>query len=156
MKSRPLPNKIRFTQEGYDELKKRHDELTAERPDAVEHLRKSREMGDLKENGYYKASRSKLNFIDGQLTRMKFQLKNAQIVETGSSDRIDIGSTITLKNDEREMTFQIVGDLEANPSEGKLSMLSPIGRATKGRKVGDEIIIETPRGKIVYILKDIK
>ncbi|MEK7571542.1 MAG: transcription elongation factor GreA [Patescibacteria group bacterium] len=144
-------SKIRFTQEGYEELKKRYAQFLADRPDAVMHLKTAREMGDLSENGYYKASRAKLSFIDGQLMRMKFQLKNAEIVEQVAGT-VDIGCTIILEKDGNQTTYRIVGDLEANPSEGTISLLSPIGKAVKHKKVGDTITLHTPKGELLFKL----
>lgn len=149
-------NTIRFTKEGYDKLLKEQEELIAQRPAVVEDLKKARELGDLKENGYYQASRQKLNAIDRRLFRIKMQMKQAVIVDSTNTDHVTIGSTITLKNDESERKYTMVGDLEANPSEGKISLLSPLGRAVEGKKVGEEIILQTPRGKIAYQITAIK
>ena len=125
-------NKIRFTKEGYEKLKEEYKDLLRQRPLAVEDLKKAREMGDLSENGYYKESKFKLNFIDGRLRRFSDYLKRADIIDTDGSklqiDTVYIGSTVTLNDGKREKTYQIVGDLEANPGEGRLSLLSPIGR----------------------------
>lgn len=152
---RPMPQGARFTKAGFEKLKNDYEELKQTRPAAVEDLRKAREMGDLKENGYYKASRQKLNSIDANLTRMAFNLKFAKIVDESEMDGITIGSTVTLANPDREMTYQFVGDLEANPSEGKLSLLSPIGRAVEGKKVGDIVEVRTPSGVFNYKIKKI-
>lgn len=146
----------RFTKAGYEKLKKEYEELKSTRPAAVEDLKKAREMGDLKENGYYKASRQKLNAIDANLARMAYNLKFAKIVGEGNLEGVGIGSTVTLATTEREMTYQFVGDLEANPSEGKLSLLSPIGRAVEGKKMGDTIKVHTPSGIFVYTIKKIQ
>lgn len=143
--------KIRFTKEGFEKLKKDYEKLLSERPDAVEHLKKARELGDLSENGYYKASRAKLSFIDGQLMRMKYNLREADIVKHSTAG-ITIGKTIKLTNKDRTLKFRIVGDLEANPGEGTISLLSPIGRAVQGKKEGDEVIIKTPAAEIAYTL----
>jgi len=157
MNKRPVQqiHHARFTKSGYEKIKKEYEELKAQRPAAVADLKKAREMGDLKENGYYQASRQKLNTIDASLTRMAYHIKYASIIEETGLEFVGMGSTVTLANKEREMTYQFVGDLEANPSEGKLSLLSPIGRAVEGKKVGDEIEINTPSGVFVYIIKKI-
>ena len=141
---------IRFTKEGFEKLKKDYEELKAERPDAVEHLKKARDMGDLSENGYYKASKAKLASIDGRLWKMSMDIKHALVIEDSKNSGIDIGKTVTLANDKREMTYKVVGDLEANPSEGKISLLSPIGKAIAGKQLGDEIKITTPSGEVAY------
>ncbi len=141
---------VRFTKEGYAKLKKEYEELLQSRPAAVEDLKKARDMGDLSENGYYKASRSKLSFIDARLRKFSLDIKYALIVDTKSSDTIGIGSTVTLANGKGEREYHIVGDLEANPSEGKLSLLSPLGKAIAGKQKGAEVEIITPNGSILY------
>src|SRR5436190_14712945 len=104
---------IPFTKEGYEKVKDEFEKLKSDRPDAVGHLKKAREMGDLSENGYYKASRAKLSFIDARLFRMKIQLKYAVIVDGTKAMGVDIGSKVTLTNKDREVTYHMVGDLEA-------------------------------------------
>lgn len=153
---RPLPPKIRFTKEGFKKLKKEHEELLAQRPHAVSELKKAREMGDLSENGYYKASKQKLNFIDGQLRRSAHAIKYAEIIESGGTDMVQIGRTVTLSDGKIDRIYKIVGDWEADPSSGKLSLLSPIGKAIANKKVGDEVIIEIPAGKKVYKIAALK
>ena len=146
---------MRFTQAGYEDLQKEHAKLIAERPAAVEDLRKAREMGDLKENGYYQASRAKLSSIDSRLVRISYNLKTAKIVDEDASGGIGIGSTVTLVNPDREMTYQFVGDLEADLGARKLSLLSPIGRAVEGKKEGDSVDITTPSGVVSYTVKKV-
>ena len=147
---------IRFTKEGFEKAQQEYEELQKQRPAVVEDLKKAREMGDLKENGYYQASRRKLSYIDGRLFRLKMDMKYAVIIETTAGDRVSIGSKVALVNEEKEISYTIVGDFEANPSEGKISLLSPLGLAIDGKKIGDEVALETPRGKIVYKLVAIK
>ncbi len=146
---------MRFTKAGYEKLQQEYEELKRERPAAVEDLRKARELGDLKENGYYKASRQKLSTIDARLVRVSYNLKTAKIVAETEPGKIGIGNSVTLDTNGNERTFQFVGDLEANPGEGKLSLLSPLGRAVEGRKVGDVAEVNTPSGVISYTIKKI-
>jgi transcription elongation factor GreA len=143
-------DKIRFTQKGYDDLKQELADLKAERPGVIEDVQKARELGDLKENGYYQASKAKLRTIDSRMTRITYYLKVGEIVAEQVAGEVGIGTTVTLKNDVREMTYAIVGDLEANPSEGKLSLRSPIGKALERKKQGDEVEIVIPSGTVKY------
>lgn len=133
--------KIRFTKDGLEKLKKERSELKASRPAAVEDLKKARDMGDLSENGYYKAAKQKLSGIDYRLRTMDFQIKQAEVINN---------MIVTLQNGDKTVTYTIVGDLEANPSMGSISHKSPIGRAVEGRKKGEAIEILTPSGKIKY------
>jgi|SRR5579885_3540859 len=136
--------RIRFTKSGYETVQKEYQDLLAQRPAAVEDLKKARELGDLSENGYYKASRARLSFIDSQLRRLSLALKQAVVVATASSDTIVIGSKVRLSFGDKEVSYEIVGDLEANPAEGKISLLSPLGKALEGKRVGEEVKIVTP------------
>jgi transcription elongation factor GreA len=144
--------RIRFTQQGYDSLQAQYKDLIQRRKPAVLDLTKAREMGDLKENGYYRAARSNLNSIDHQIRTISHQLKNAFIIDVSNSSIVDVGAQITLKNDKEEVTYSIVGDLESNPLEKKISLLSPIGKAVMGKREGDEISIQTPSGNLFYTL----
>jgi transcription elongation factor GreA len=153
---RPLPPKIRFTSEGFEKLKKEREDLLKERPDAVEHLKRAREMGDLSENGYYKASRQKLNQIDGRLRMVEHAIKYADIIESTEANVVEIGRTVTIQDGTIERVYEIVGDWEADPSAGKLSLLSPIGRAIANKKVGDEVLFEIPAGKKTLVIKALK
>lgn len=143
-------NKIRFTKEGFAKAQAEYEELLKQRPAVVEDLKKAREMGDLKENGYYQASRQKLSAIDGRLFRLKMDMRYAVIAETSSDDAVSIGSHVTLLDGENELKYTIVGDFEANPIEGKISLLSPLGRALENKKIGETIHLELPRGKVIY------
>lgn len=156
MNKRPIQiHRMRFTKSGYEALQKEHADLTAERPSVILDVQKARELGDLKENGYYQASKAKLRSIDSRLMRISYDLKTAKIIDDQSTGSINIGNTVTLANADREMTFQMVGDLEANPSEKKLSLLSPIGRAVEGKKEGDAVEITTPSGIVKYTVKKV-
>lgn len=136
-------------------MQQEYEDLKKERPAVVEDVKKARELGDLKENGYYQASKAKLRSIDSRLMHLSYTLKTAKIVDEQNSGSINIGSIVTLANTERELTYQFVGDLEADPAEKKLSLLSPIGRAVTGKKEGDTVTVQTPSGSITYLIKKV-
>lgn len=150
-KIEPIP----FTQEGFEKIQQEQKELIAARPEAVEHLRKAREMGDLSENGYYKASRQKLNSIDARLRRIDFLLKYGVIVSSAQSGSVDIGSTVVLDDGKREVTYTIVGSEESNPSLGTISHRSPLGRSLLGKKTGETVVLHVPAGEIIYSIRKI-
>lgn len=141
---------IRFTKKGFEALKKTYEDLKNSRPAAVADLKRAREMGDLSENGYYKAARAKLSEIDRNLRKFLFELKSADVVENSNSNQVGIGHTVRLSDGKKEKIFQIVGDLEADPIQGKISLLSPLGQALERKKVGDTAKITTPKGTIAY------
>lgn len=154
MKINPLykkPARIPFTREGYQKVLEQQKKLLGERPEAVENLRKSREMGDLSENGYYKASRAKLSFIDAQLRRLDRLVRLGTV--TGHavlSGVIGFGSTVTVKNPKITRTLTIVGGYESNPAENSISHISPLGKALLGHKQGDTIVLRAPGGDMEY------
>ena len=141
---------IRFTKKGFETLKKTYEDLKNSRPAAVLDLKKAREMGDLSENGYYKAARAKLSEIDRNLRKFLIELKSADVVESSVSNKVGIGRTVKLSDGKKEIIFQIVGDLEADPKHRKISLLSPLGQALERKKVGDRAEIITQSGKISY------
>jgi transcription elongation factor GreA len=146
----PLMQRIPFTKKGFSELLEEKNKYEKLRPEAVEHLRKAREMGDLSENGYYKASRQQLSFIDGKLRHIERLRRLAVIVEPQQNGVIQLGSTVNLIVQGKKVVFQIVGGYESDPKEGTISDRSPLGKALIGKKVGDIITVSTPRGSVIY------
>lgn len=147
-KEHPIP----FTREGYEKLQEEKKTLLSQRPEAVEHLRKAREMGDLSENGYYKASRSRLSFLDAQLRRVDRLLRAGVVVKPSGTGIVDIGSTVTMTDGAKESTYMIVGGYESDPQHRTISHLSPIGKALIERKAGDKIEVTTPSGVVTYTI----
>lgn len=146
------PRNYVFTKDGYEKLQKEQEALLVKRKEVIETLKKAREMGDLSENGLYKAAKFELGDTDRKLRRAKTMLSQATIVTKTSNDTVGIGSTISVLIGEKKDTFTIVGDFEADPINKKISQNSPIGRALMGRKVGDTISFSAPSGSVVYTL----
>lgn len=137
--------KIPFTQSGYQKLLDEKAKCLKERPEVVGNLQKAREMGDLSENGYYKESKSRLNWIDGRIRYLTRLVRQAEIVASGQ---------VVLSDDEKIYEYKIVGGYESNPAEKTISYQSPLGRAIYGKKAGDIVKVETPNGTKEYkILK---
>ena len=137
-------------------MQQEEKELLTKRLPAIEDLQKARALGDLKENGYYQASRQKVNGIDHRLRQLKLYLKYGKIIESTGTDSAGIGNTIVVHDGTKEITYSLVGQHEADPKLGKLSDRSPIGRALMGSKVGDTVAIEVPSGTLSYVIKSIK
>jgi transcription elongation factor GreA len=150
-----IPDPIPFTKEGFENLKKEQQELIVSRKDAVTDLSKARAMGDLSENGYYKAAKMKLSSIDNRLARLKYMIRYAKVSDTIKKETIDIGSTFVVNDGKIEKTFILVGGYESNPLEGKISHISPLGKALLGKRKGDTAIFKAPIGEITYIIKEI-
>ncbi len=144
---------IPFTKEGYEKMLAEREELLKSRPEAVEHLRKAREMGDLSENGYYHASRARLSSLDARLRQLERLRRYGVIVETRQSNTVELGSTVVLKSDTNEMTLTIVGGYESNPREKTISFKSPIGSALLHKREGQIITVQAPAGAKEYVIK---
>lgn len=147
--------RAQFTKQGYEEHKQEYEQLVASRPAAVADLKKARDLGDLSENGYYKSARAKLSSIDHRIRQLKYILATAEVVERKKKGIVEIGSTVTITDGKAQKTFTLVGGYEANPSAGKLSHLSPIGKALLGKKLHDFVEITTPSQKIAYTITKI-
>lgn len=154
MRKKQLPV-IPFTKEGYKKTRQEHDQLLEERKDAVSQLQKAREMGDLSENGFYKTAKAKLSSIDYRLNRLKYLICFAKIKEINTNGTIDIGNTIVVNDANQTRSFTIVGEHESDPSEKKISHLSPLGKALIGKRAGDEITVQTLSGITVYTIVEV-
>lgn len=147
--------KVFLTKEGLEELKKEHEEISrVKRPAIVKRLSQARDQGDLSENAEYHAAREELSFVDGRIDELEELLKSVVVIEdhakTGADRSVELGSKVTIKIDGREEVYSVVGEFEADPAEKKISHESPLGKALIGKKVGQEVEVEAPVGKIIY------
>jgi transcription elongation factor GreA len=153
-----MTNTYILTEEGHKNMLVELEELkNTRRPKAVERLKKAREMGDLSENSEYVAAREDLSFIDGRIQEIEAILKDIQVIKANkNTSTIDIGSTIHVEVNGSKDTFMIVGEMEADLTQKKLSHQSPIGKALMGAKKGEKVSIEIPAGTVTYLILDIK
>lgn len=151
----PKPGRIPFTRAGYQQLLDEKKKLLGERPEAVEHLRKSREMGDLSENGYYKASRAKLSSLDARLRHLERLIRFGKVVESARTGFVDIGSVVTIADGQKETTYTIVGGYESDPKKHTISYLSPIGKALMGKREKETVTVTIPSGSVHYAIVSI-
>ena len=148
---------ILLTSEGFLELETELNNLkTVERPRIIEAIKEARAQGDLSENADYDAARDEQAKIESRITELEYKLENAKIIEKVSGDVVSVGTTVTVKyvDDDDEEEYSIVGSMEADPFENKISNESPIGRAIMNRRVGDIISVESPNGS--YDIKIVK
>ena len=149
--------KIPFTKEAYERLKSERLRLKKLREEVIVRLQAARELGDLSENGAYKYAKFELGNIGRQLREINFQLTYGEVKEKGNKDGvIGFGNLVTVKNDEKSLTFLLVSEYEANPQEAKLSLSSPIGQAVVGKKAGDTIAVTLPAGQTIYTIVGVK
>ena len=144
-------NKVLLTKDGLTELKREHDELVSvKRPDAVTRLASARELGDLSENSEYAAAKQDLSFIDGRILELEEILHGAKVVTNHTKSHVDVGCKVTLHMNGKKEIFMLVGEWEADPKEKKISHESPLGKALLGKKVGEQVEVEAPAGKVLY------
>lgn len=141
-----------LTIEGKNELEEELVELKAQRAPIAEKIANARDYGDLSENAEYDAAREEQGQVEGRIAEIEDILKNADIIKAGASSdgKIRVGSTVELKMGAKKMVYTIVGPVEADPLDGKISNESPIGRALLGKKQGEKVAIETPKGSATY------
>lgn len=139
-----------ISQEGLQKLKDELEQLkTVERPDVVDRIAKARDLGDLSENAEYHEAREKQSFIEGRIQELESLIKNAVIIENKKSDTVELGSTVHATCDNgMKIKYQIVGHSEADPTSGKISHESPLGKAFIGRAIGHEFELNVPAGKL--------
>jgi transcription elongation factor GreA len=144
-----------LTNEGVTELKAELDELTAQRGPIAERIKTAREFGDLSENAEYSSARQEQERVESRIAEIEHILLNVEIITKPKGDsKVQLGSKVTLKNGTTK-TFQVVGTVEADPLNGKISDESPIGQALLGKKLGDEVEIKTPAETSTYKITQI-
>ncbi|MBU2548130.1 MAG: transcription elongation factor GreA [Proteobacteria bacterium] len=141
---------VPITREGLEALKKELENLiNVQRPANVKAIEEARAHGDLSENAEYHAAKEKQAFIQSRLQELQVQIGQCEIIEIkGPYVRAVFGATVTLENSEtgEESTYMLVGPYESAPEKGRLSVISPLGRALIGKEEGDEVRVKTPKG----------
>ena len=147
---------IPMTAQGAERLREELSRLKSEdRPRIIQAIAEAREHGDLKENAEYHAAKEQQGFCEGRISELEAQLSSAQIIDVSKltpSGKVVFGVTVDLLEleTEKEVSYQIVGDLEADISLGRISISSPVARALIGKEEGDEVIVKAPGGDKEY------
>ncbi len=139
-----------ITAEGKKELEKELEGLKSRRGSIAEKIAAARDYGDLSENAEYDAAREEQGLVESRIAEIEDILQNAELIKASSKTTIGLGSKVELKNGGKTISYHLVGPVEANPIEGKISNESPIGIALTGKKVGDHATVTTPKGEITY------
>jgi transcription elongation factor GreA len=139
-----------ITDEGRKELEAELEELKGRRGDIADKIAEARDFGDLSENAEYDSAREEQGLVESRIAEIEDILLNAELIKSGKSSKVTLGSKVELKTGAKTVTYSVVGPVEADPLEGKISNESPIGEALMGKKVGDTITITTPKGEISY------
>lgn len=150
-----MNKKFSLTQAGIDELTQELETLVGERGPIAEKIKTAREFGDLSENAEYQTARQEQEKLENRISEVEHILNNVEVITKPKGDnKVQLGSTVTLKNGATKK-FQVVGTVEADPLQGKISDESPIGQALLGKKLGDEVEIKTPAETATYKITQI-
>jgi len=139
-----------ITAAGKLDLEKELEELKAGRKGIAQRIADARSQGDLAENSEHDEALNMQGQLEGRIAEIEEILQNASIIKAKPSDKVIVGSTVELQSNGKKMQYTIVGSVEADPLEGKISDESPIGKALLGKKVGDSVEIKTPSGAASY------
>jgi len=155
-------NKIPMTVAGEQALREELTRLkSVDRPRIIQAIADAREHGDLKENAEYHAAREQQSFAEGRIKEIESKLSQAHVIDVKSIEntgKVIFGVTVDIINTDTEekVTYQIVGDDEADIKGGKISVSSPIARALIGKMVGDVVSVKVPNGIVEYEIDDVK
>ncbi len=146
-----------LTKDGVSELQAELADLIAMRPELAERIKSAREFGDLSENAEYSSARQEQEKAESRIAEIEHILQNVDVIKKPKGDsKVQLGSKITLKaSDSKTKEFQVVGTVEADPLNGKISDESPIGKALMNKKVGDDVEIITPAETATYKVVEI-
>lgn len=153
-----MPKKYLLTPEGLAKLNEELKHLIeVKRKEVIERIREAAAHGDLSENADYAQAREEQSFVEGRIQEIEEMVKNAEIITTTSNhNTVSIGATIVVSVGGKERKYTIVGSNEANPSEGKISNESLVGKALLSKRVGDKVPITTPAGETIYEIVSIE
>lgn len=150
-----MKKQFQITLEGKKELETELTALKSRRGEVAEKIANARDFGDLSENAEYDAAREEQGLLETRIAEIEEILNNAEIIKSSRKKTIDLGSKVELKSDGKLVKYTVVGPVEANPLEGKISNESPIGMALYGKKVGDSAVITTPKGSVTYKISQV-
>lgn len=150
------PDPIPLTRQKHQQLKIKQKQLLQDQEEVLVRLNTAREQGDLSENGAYKYAKFELGNVRRELKKVNHLLRWGQVMEVSQSGgQIGFGNTVTLRNDQRELSFMLVSQHESNPTEKKLSTDSPYGQAVMGKSLGDQVVIKAPAGEFAFTIADV-
>ena len=153
---------VPLTRDGYEKLKQTLEELeTVKRREVADRIREAREFGDISENSEYDDAKNDQALLEHRIALLEEKFANARVISKKdvAKDVVSVGSHVKLRDVSAKETveYHIVGSAEANPAEYKLSNESPVGKAIMGKKKGETVEVQTPRGKALkYKILDIK
>lgn len=148
-----MKKQYQLTADGKLELEKELAELKSRRSEIAQKIADARDYGDLSENSEYAAARDEQAQVESRVAEIEEILKNAGIIKGNAKPtKVVLGVKVDLKSDKKQVSYTVVGSVEADPLEGRISDESPIGQALMGKKVGESVTIKTPSGDVGYAI----
>ncbi len=144
-----------LTPEGRVKIEEDLFELKQKRPEIAKRIQNAKEMGDMSENAEYTIAKDEQAWVESEIVRLENLLKSAEVIDQSRvSSRVKIGSKVELSNlgIKTKIKYIIVGSEEADPSEGRISYQSPLGRALINKKINDQVSVETPGGVTNFVI----
>ena len=154
-----MDKKEYLTKEGLIKLKKELNYLKkVKRKESAEKLKLTSSFGDLSENAAYDEAKEERAFLEGKILELEKILKRAKVFNFQNKNKVGIGSKVEIQpeGEGKSVKYQIVGEIESNPSEGKISYQSPLGKALFGKKKGDVVFLKAPENKVKYKILDLR
>jgi transcription elongation factor GreA len=156
-----MSQRVPMTKGGLLRLKQELKRLkNVERPKIVKEIAEARSHGDLSENAEYHAAKEKQSHVEGRIQQVEHWIATAEVIDVArlTGDRVVFGATVTIEDSDggEEVTYQIVGELEADLKQGRISVTSPIARALIGKSEGDSAVVRSPGGEKEYEIKSVE
>jgi transcription elongation factor GreA len=151
-------DKVYLTKQGLEDLKKEFELLNGTKKlEAIDRVAATRVVGELVENGDYTQAKQDLAYIEGRIQELEGVIGRATIIQENCINRkqVGLGCKVTVKTDSKKAVFHLVGEWEADPLNQKISHESPLGQALIGKKIGEEVEIDAPAGKLTYTILSI-
>jgi transcription elongation factor GreA len=145
---------IPISTQGYKQLHEELDRLKKERPAVIQAIKEAREEGDLRENAGYEAARERQSMLEARISYIQSRMQSLNVIDlaTMDGDKACFGATVEIEDvDSGDLKrYTLLGPDEADPATGSISVLSPVGKALLGKREGDEVTVNAPKGKILY------
>lgn len=144
-----------ITEDGRKELETELEGLKGRRGEIADKIAEARDYGDLSENAEYDSAREEQGLVETRIAEIEDILVNAEIIKVKKSSKVHVGSTVEIKTAGKTVKYTIVGPVEADPMNGKISNESPLGVALMDKEVGDKVTLTTPKGDITYTVESV-
>jgi transcription elongation factor GreA len=155
----PRGEPVFLSVDGMARLREEHAELTGKkRPEVIARIKSAKELGDLKENADYSSAREEQSFLEGRIKTIESLLRDATVIEAPTSEaggKVGLGSKVSIADPETPddiTVYELVGPPEADPSAGRISNMSPVGKALVGKTAGETVLVRTPRGEAQFVI----